>query len=159
MGHVKPVIAFLLALALAAGCKSTVEKSTAATKQDELAALQLGKAKAATKEAAQAMEDYAFTQKAEFVAAMNKELVAIQEELDHLTAKVESSGGAVKADAKAKLEAAREKWALTKRALDQAESATESSWKDVKGGFRESYAGLKDSIAMTRQWLSDKIAP
>ena len=159
MGPMKRVIPFILVAALTVGCKSTAEKSTAATKQDELAALQLGKAKAATKEAAQAMQDYAFTQKTEFVATMNKELVAIQEELDQLTAKVESSGGAAKADAKAKLEAAREKWALTKRALDQAESATESSWSDVKGGFRQSYAGLKDSIAMTRRWLSDKIAP
>jgi len=159
MGHVKRVIPFVLALALTADCKSTAEKSTAETKQDEIAALQLGKAKAATKEAAQAMQDYAFTQKAEFVATMNKELVAIQEELDHLTAKVENSGGAAKADAKERLEAAREKWALTKRALDQAESATESSWNDVKKGFRDSYAGLKDSIAMTRRWLSDKIAP
>jgi hypothetical protein len=43
--------------------------------------------------------------------------------------------------------------------LDQAENATESTWVDVKTGFKESYAGLKDSIATTRQWLSDKIAP
>ena len=153
------IIPFFLALAPSAGCKSTAEKSTAATKQGEIAALQLGKAKAATKEAAQAMEDYAYTRKSEFVATMNNQLVEVQEELDHLTAKVESSGGAAKAEAKAKLEVAREKWAQAKRSLDQAESATESSWNDVKGGFRESYAGLKDSIAMTRQWLSDKIAP
>ena len=159
MRHTISIIPFSLALALAGACKSTAEKSTAATKQDEIAALQLGKAKAATKEAAQAMGDYAYTRKAEFVAMMNNELVGVQEELDHLTAKVESSGGAAKAEAKAKLEAARDQWAQAKRSLDQAESATESSWNDVKGGFRESYAGLKDSVAMTRRWLSDKIAP
>ena len=159
MRHSKLVIPFLLATAFAAGCKSTAEKSTAATKQDQTAALQLGKAKAATIEAAQALEDYAYTRKAQFVAMMNKELVATQEELDRLAAKVENSTGAAKAEAKTKLEAVRQKFAQTKQRLDQAENATEATWKDVISGFKESYAGLKDSIAITRQWLSDKIAP
>jgi tRNA pseudouridine synthase D (TruD). len=159
MRHSKLVIPFLLAAAFAAGCKSTAEKSTAATKQDQTAALQLGKAKAATIEAAQALEDYAYTRKAQFVAMMNKELVATQEELDRLAAKVENSTGAAKAEAKTKLEAVRQKFAQTKQRLDQAENATEATWKDVISGFKESYAGLKDSIAITRQWLSDKIAP
>jgi hypothetical protein len=53
----------------------------------------------------------------------------------------------------------REKWAQAKKQLDGAETATESNWDDVKNGFKQSYADLKDSFNKTRQWLSDKIAP
>jgi hypothetical protein len=155
----KVIIPFFLAAALAASCQSTAAKSATETKQQETAALQLGKAKAATAEAAQAMEDYAYTQKTEFVAKMNKGLVATQEELDRLAGKVESSTGAAKADAKAKLQAVRDKWSQTKQQLNQVENATESTWNDVKKSFKDSYAVLKASIDDTRQWLSDKIAP
>jgi len=152
------VVAALVAT-LAPGCKSTTEKPANETSQDSAAALQLAKAKAATLEATQAMEDYAYARKAEFVAQMKVELVATQEDLDRLGSNVSSSAGAVKAEATTKLEAARVKLAQTKQQLEQAENATESSWSDVKKGFKESYTGLKDSIVLTRQWLSDKVAP
>jgi hypothetical protein len=90
---------------------------------------------------------------------MKKDLVSIQEELDGLGAKVESAGGSAKAEAKVKLAAVREKWAQAKKQVDRAETATASDWDDVKGGFKQSYADLKDSFDKTRQWLSDKIAP
>jgi hypothetical protein len=153
-----PFFIFAAAI-LTVGCKSTVDKPTNGTQQDSAAALQLGKAKAATAEAAQAMEDYAYARKAEFVAKMNKNLGVLQDDLNLLAARVDDSGGAVKADAKAKLEVVREKWTKTRQQLDQAENATESTWNDVKGGVGESYAALKDSVDTTRQWLSDKIAP
>jgi chromosome segregation ATPase len=159
MRHTILVIAFLLVAAFAVGCKSTDGKSAAETKQRENAAAQLDKAKTETKEAAQAVQDYAYAQKTEFVEKMKKELVEIQEELDRLSAKVERSSAAAKADAKVKLEAVREKWAQAKKQLDQAESATESTWDDVKGGFKKLYGELKDSFDKTRQWLSDKIEP
>ena len=53
----------------------------------------------------------------------------------------------------------RKKWAQAKKQLDRAESATESTWNDVKGGFEKSYGELKDSFEKTRQWLSEKIEP
>jgi hypothetical protein len=65
----------------------------------------------------------------------------------------------VKAEATTKLDAARVRLAQSRQQLQQAENATESTWNDVKKGFKESYGGLKDSIVLTRQWLSDKIAP
>jgi hypothetical protein len=148
-----------VAATLVVGCKSTTETSTSETRQDSAAAFQLAKAKAATAEAVVAMDDYAYARKAEFIARMKSDLVATQEELDRLGAKVSSSAGTVKAEATAKLEATRVKLAQTKQQLQQAENATESTWNDVKKGFKESYNGLKDSIALTRQWLSDKIAP
>ena len=105
------------------------------------------------------MRDYAYAEKTEFVDRMGKELVSIQEELDRLGTKVDSASGAAKADAKVKLQTARDKWAQAKKQLDRAESATESTWDDVKSGFKQSYTDLQDSFAKTRQWLSDKIAP
>ena len=161
MTNSKLGIPFLIfsAATLAVGCKSTADRQANGTQQDSAAALQLGKAKAATIEAAQAMEDYAYARKSEFVAKMKSEMAATQEELDRLAAKADAAGGAAKIDAKTKLAVVREKWTKTKRQLDQAENATESTWNDVKSGFNESYAALKDSVDTTRQWLSEKIAP
>jgi gamma-glutamyl:cysteine ligase YbdK (ATP-grasp superfamily) len=155
----KLAISFFIALAFTLGCKSTADKPTNGTQQDPASAVQLAKAKSATLEATQAMEDYAYARKAEFVAKMTGDLVATQEELDRLAAKVASSAGTAKAEAASKLDAAGKKLAQTKQQLEQAKNATESSWNDVKSGFKESYAGLKDSIAATRLWLSEKIAP
>jgi hypothetical protein len=150
------LIPLLLSAALTAGCKS---KLPSETKQDGAAAAQLAKAKAETKQAAQSMADYAYTRKAEFVATMNKELVVLQEDLDRLSAKVDSSAGAAKVEATTKLETVREKFSQTKKALAQTEIATESTWNGATGVVRQSYASLKDSIDDTRRWLSEKIAP
>ena len=158
MTDLRLALPFLIATALAVGCKSPADKPPGETSQDSAAALQLGKAKAATIEAAQAVEDYTYTRKAEFVAKMNKDMGVLQDDLNLLAAKVDGVGNVAKADAKAKLAAAREKWAKTKQQQDQVENATESTWNDVKRGFKESYAGLKDSVDTTRQWLSDKLA-
>lgn len=159
MRHTILVTTLLSAAAFAVGCTAKDGKSAVAPKRGETAAAHLAKAKVETKEAAQAMRDYAYAQKAEFVDGMKKELVSIQEELDRLGAKVDRASGAAKADAKVRLESVREKWAQAKKQLDRAETATESSWDDVKNGFKQSYADLKDSFDKTRQWLSDKIAP
>ncbi|MDD5224853.1 MAG: hypothetical protein PHE84_12785 [bacterium] len=142
-------ITFLLTTALAAGSAAAEGK----------AAAQLNQAKTETKEAAQAVRDYAYAQKAEFVAEMKKDLAGIQDEMNRLSAKISKSSGKSQTEAKTKLKALRKKWAQTKKQLDRAESATESTWNDVKGGFQKSYGELKDSFEQTRQWLSEKIEP
>ena len=159
MRHTIRVITFLIVAALAVGCKSTDEKPAVGPKPSETVAAQRDKAETEVKEAAQAMQDYAYAQKAEFVDKMRKELADIQEELDRLSTKVDRSSSAAKADAKTQLDAVREKWAQAKKQLDQADSATESTWNDVKDGFKKLYGELKDSFEKTRQWLSDKIEP
>jgi predicted nucleic acid-binding Zn-ribbon protein len=159
MTNSKLTLLLFVIAASVAGCKSTADNPTKDRQPDSAAAFQLAKAKAATAEAAVAMDDYAYARKAEFVATMNKELGILQDDLNLLGTKVENSSGAVKADAKAKLEVVREKWVKTRQQLNQAENATDSTWNDVKSGFKGSYADLKDSIAATRQWLSEKIAP
>ena len=172
MRHTILIITFLLVAGLAVGCTPKDGKSAAGPKHRETAAAQreaetktkeadqAGRDYAhAQKEAVEARQDYAYAQKAEFVDKMKKELVGIQEELDRLSAKVDRSRGAAKAEAKTQLEAVRAKWAQAKKQLDRAESATESTWDDVKGGFKKSYGELKDSFEKTRQWLSEKIEP
>ena len=159
MKHTILVTTLLTAAAFAVGCTSKDVKAAVPPRQADPAAAQLDRAKAETKQAAQAMRDYAYAEKTEFVDKMRRELVGTQEELDRLSAKVESAGGAAKTDAKAKLETVREKWTLAKKQLDRAETGTASDWEDVKNGFKQSYTDLKDSSDKTRQWLSDKIAP
>lgn len=156
MSYAKLVFAFLLIVVVMVGCRSAEMTESS---EKPTAAVQLDKAKTKTKEAAQAMQDYSYAQKADFVDKTKKELVQIEEELDRLYAKVEKSNGAVKADAKIKLDAVREKWAQAKKQLDLAESATESTWDDVKSDFKNSYEKMKDGYEETRQWLSKKIEP
>ena len=154
------IAALFLATGFMEGCKSRDGRTSAiAPNQGEIAAAHIDRAKLETKEAAQAMREYAYAEKAEFVNKMNSELVDIQGELDRLGAKVERASGAAKADAKVKLATVREKWTQTKHQLDRAETATMSNWDEVKNGFKQSYADLKNSFEKTRQWLSDKIAP
>lgn len=159
MRYTTLVITFLFVAAFAVGCTSTDGESAVGPSPSETASVRLDKVKMETKEAAYALQDYAYAQKVEFVAKMKKELVKIQEESDRLSAKVDGLVGAAKADAKKKLDAVREKWTLTKKQLDQAENATESTWDDVRGGFKKSYGELKDAFAQTRRWLSEKIEP
>jgi hypothetical protein len=164
------VITFLLAAALAAGCTSTEANAAVApgqpgataaalSKPGEIAAVQLDKAKAETKEAAHAMGDYAYAKKVEFAVNMKNDLAAIQVEIDRLALKIDRADVKVKADAAVKLDALRAKWAETKQRLDLAESANESNWNDVMAGFNKSHADLLDFFENTRQWLSDKIEP
>ena len=159
---VKQVILSMACLSfvgLAVSCKSTGNNSATEPKYVGTAAVERDKAKTETKEAAQAMQDYAYAEKARFVDEMKRELGEIQKELDRLSAKVERSSGTVKVDAKAKLAVVRDQWAQAKETLDRAESAGESSWDDMKSGFQKSYDLLKSSFDQTRQWLSEKIAP
>lgn len=161
MRHTILVVTFLLAAALAAGCTSN-EASAAVPPPpptEAIAATQLAEAKAESKEAAQAIDEYVFAKKIDFVANMKNELTAIQAELDKLALKIDRADGAVKADAIIKLDSLRTKWAETKMQLNLAETASEDGWNDVKAGFRKSHADLVASFEATRQWLSDKIEP
>jgi chromosome segregation ATPase len=142
------VIAFLCIAAFAAGC----DKPKTTSQQMETV-------KAETKQAAQDMKDYTFAQKAEFVAAMQVQLDALNKDLDALSAKIDSSSDAVKAEAKPKLQALRDQAAQLNKQLDEARNATESTWDSVKSGCSKGYQSTKDGFNSARQWVSEKIAP
>jgi len=153
------VITFLLAAALAAGCTNDANAAIEPQSTNAIAPAQLEKAKAETKEAAHAIDEYVFAKKVEFVVNMKNELTAIQVEMDQLALKIDRADIKVKADANTRLEALRAKWADTKMQLNLAETASEDGWNDVKAGFSKSHTDLVDSFDTTRQWLSDKIEP
>jgi len=120
---------------------------------------QLDNVQAETKQAAQDMKDYTFAQKAEFVTAMQGQLDALNKDLDQLSAKIDTSSDAVKAEAKPKLQALRDQVVQLDKQLDDAKNATESTWDSVKSGFNKSYEATKNGFNQSRQWVSDKIAP
>jgi chromosome segregation ATPase len=142
------VVAFLSVAAFAVGCD-----------KQQTASQQIDKVQTETKQAAQDMKDYTFAQKDEFVKAMQGQLDALNKDLDQLSAKIDSSSDAIKAEAKPKLQALRDQAAQLNKQLDDAKNATESTWDSVKDGFTKAYDATKNGFNQARQWVSDKIAP
>jgi chromosome segregation ATPase len=136
---------------IAVGCNKEQKEQT--TSQ------QIETVKTETKAAAQDMKDYTFAQKAEFVKAMQVQLDALNKDLDTLSAKIDTSSDAVKAEAKPKLQTLRDQTAQLNKQLDDAKNATESTWDSVKAGCQKAYDATKDGFNTARQWVSDKIAP
>jgi len=120
---------------------------------------QIDTLKTETKEAAQDLKDYTYAQKAEFTATMQKQLAAINADLDTLSAKIEKSTDAVKAEAKPKLQALRDQAAQLNKQLDSVKDSTESTWDSVKAGSKKAFESFKDGVNSARQWVSEKIAP
>ena len=142
------IITFLSIAAFAVGCK-----------KEQTTSQQIENVKTETKQAAQDMKDYTFAQKAEFVKTMQGQLDALNKDLDQLSAKIESSSDAVKAEAKPKLDALRDQVAQLNKQLEDVRNSTESTWDSVKAGFQKAYDATKDGFNQARQWVSDKIAP
>ena len=127
--------------------------------KEQTTSQQMDKVQTETTQAAQDMKDYTFAQKAEFVKTMQGQLDALNKDLDQLSAKIDSSSDAVKAEAKPKLQALRDQATQLNQQLADAQNATESTWDSVKAGFQKAYEATKDGFQQTRQWVSDKIAP
>jgi DNA anti-recombination protein RmuC len=142
------VITVLAIAAVAVGCNK--EQSTSQ---------QMDKVQTETKQAAVDMKDYTYAQKDEFVKAMQVQLDALNKDLDMLSAKIDSSSDAVKAEAKPKLQALRDQAAQLNKQLDEAKNANESTWDSVKAGCEKAYDATKSGINSARQWVSEKIAP
>jgi cytochrome c556 len=150
-------IALLALSAFAVGCKPASEPS--APEARDATARQFERAERQTQEAARELNDYTYAQRAEFVTTMQGQLNAIQRDLDELEAKIERSSDAAKAEAQPRLKALRDQASRLNTHLDEARDATESTWDNVKAGFKEGYSDLKDGFTQVRQWVSEKIAP
>jgi hypothetical protein len=120
---------------------------------------QMDKVQTETAQAAQDMKNYTFAQKAEFVKDMQGQLATLNQDLDKLSAKVDSSSDAIKAEAKPKLQALRDQAAKLNQQLVDAQNATESTWDSVKADSQKAYTSLANGFTAARQWVSDKIAP
>src|SRR3954466_3057321 len=126
------LLALLSATTFAIGCK-----------KEQSASQQLDTLQAKTENAAHDMKDYSYAQKTEFVKSMRTELAVFGKDLDKLSAKIESSSDASKAETKPKLQALRDQSSQMGRQLDELSTASESTWKSVKAGTKKSYAALK----------------
>jgi len=148
----KPLLITILSLAtLMVGCSDSSDQKTTAQQFD--------KVKKETSETAQDMKDYTFAQKDTFIETMQQQMDAINRDLEKLEARIEKSSDTAKAEAKPKLQALRDQAAKLNQKLGDAKNASESTWSDVKAGFKKGYDELKDGFQSARQWVSDKIAP
>jgi uncharacterized phage infection (PIP) family protein YhgE len=147
----------LVGAALFTSCKPAPEEPAVQAKATT--AQQLDKAQVAVNDAAQDLQNYAFERKAEFVTRMEAQLSELNRSLDELSAKVENSTDAIKADARPKLAALRDQAAELKTQLAAVKDATATTWDKVKADAQKTYTALKDGFAQARQWVSDKIAP
>lgn len=148
-----------LILAIATVSCATDDEPPSAAQPSESAGSKLEDVEQKSAEVRRAIRDYAYAEKADLIAEVKKDLSAIETEMDRLSAKVDSSKGEAKADAKAKLEGVRTKWAEAKERLDDADDASDAEWEDVKRNVERSYGELQDSFDDARQRLSDEIAP
>ena len=155
--HPIAVITFLCVIILTVGCKPAAENSAAENRT--ATAAQFDKVTKETKEATQDLKDYAYAQKALFVETMKSQLAVINKDLDELSAKIEKSSDAAKAEAKPKLQALKDQAAKLGQKLGEAQSASESTWNDVKAAFKKGYGELADGFQQARRWASDKLAP
>ena len=144
----KRIITFLSFAAFALGCNKEATTSE-----------QLDKVQAKTARTAQEMNDYSYAQKSQFVEKMQGQLAALSADLDQLSAKIEKSSDAAKAEAKPKLQSLRDQTAHLNKQLDEVKNATESTWDSVKSRFNKAYQSSKDGFQEARQWVSEKIAP
>src|SRR5690349_6196344 len=106
------VLTVLASAVLAVGCNKEATTSE-----------QLDKAQAKTAEAAQEIKDYSYAQKSQFVEKMQGELASLNADLDQLSAKIEKSSDAAKAEAKPKLQALRDQTAQLNKQLDDVKNA------------------------------------
>jgi cytochrome c556 len=153
----KKIYVIMVAVSLAglmAGCNQPPD--TKPMVSDTNGSPSLEQVKQETKEAAHTAKEYAYAQKSEFVEKMRKEIDKLNEQMDVLGEKTTSTA---REEAKEKLKALREKNADLNKRLDRVNDSTESTWDDVKAGFRQGYEDTKKSFNDARQWLSEKIAP
>ena len=150
-------VTFLAVAAFSAGCNPSPERAAADNR--EATAQRFDKVQRETPEAAQEMTDYTYAQKAEFVEKLQTQLAEINQDSEQLSVKIEKSSDAVKAEAKPNLQALRGQTAKLNKRRDEARSATESTWNDVKAAFKKGCGELKEGFQQTRQWANDTIAP
>ncbi len=146
----KIILPVLLAVVIA-GCGKSSPDADSSTSQ------QLDQLKADTKQAATDMKNYTYAEKDKFVAAMQAELDALNQEFAALSAKIANASDAVKADAQPKLDALKAQIAKLGPELDKAKNATESTWDQVKAGAVQAYDDTKQAFKDAAAWVDKKV--
>ncbi|HSY18465.1 MAG TPA: hypothetical protein VK815_09040 [Candidatus Acidoferrales bacterium] len=147
MKNRKWLFTILCATSFAVGC--SVEKT--ANRQFETVKTEITRA-------AQDMKDYPYAQKAEFVKAMHTRLNMLNLDLYKLTAKIDGSTDAVKAEARPKLQALRDQATKLNQQLADVPNATASVWDGVKAGTKKNCDTMADGVLGACKWAGDKIS-
>jgi predicted nucleic acid-binding Zn-ribbon protein len=138
-------------IAFAAGCTPATEKSAQADMNSTNIAL-------AGHQVAEVKKEHDYSRKSEFLLEKETQLAAINRDLDALSTRM-AALSATSPEAKSKLQSLREQAATLSKQIDEAKTASESTWDNVKTGSVKAYEGLQQSLEQARQWASDKLAP
>jgi cytochrome c556 len=152
----KYIIAAFVATIMATGCSPSKDKTTM---QENAVVKQIDKAQDAVKDASMDLKNYTYERKAEFVAAMNKQVAVLEINIKELSSMIEKSSDKVKTEAEPKLAALRQQSELLTKQVEAISKSTPTTWDGIKADANSAYVSLKDSLAQARQWVSDKIEP
>jgi predicted RNase H-like nuclease (RuvC/YqgF family) len=142
-------------LSISSGCKQSNDTLNVNSANDP----QAERVKADLKETAQATQDYAYTQKEQFIAKMNTEITRLKAQSSELESKLESCTGSTKEELRSRLETLRHKVTGLNDQLSKAKNSNEGTWNDVKSTLQKGTDEAKESFNQARQWLSDKLKP
>lgn len=146
--YLKLLVTFVCAVIFAVGCD-----------KEQAVSSKIDQAQTETQQTPEGMKNYTFSEKAEFFKAMQDQFRAQRQNLDELSAKIDRSDHAIKAEAMPKLQALRDQATQLKQQLADAKNATESTWDDVQAGSKSAYTTLDKNVTKARQWASDNIEP
>ena len=116
-------------------------------------------AKEKVKEAGHAVSDYAYSEKEVFVEKTKNELIRFKKDLADMENKAKKASGNAKIEAQKKIEDAKSGIKKLTVQIETIKNATESQWNELKNKLNDSVDEVKDALAKSRKWLSEKIAP
>ncbi len=119
---------------------------------------QLARAQRETHEAADAIQDYAYTQKDAFIQAARRSLKKMEARIDDLEHRAERSSGPAKADARARIVDLRRQADGLNERLERVEDASEATWDAVKQGIRDSARALDEGVTKGRVWVDKQLS-
>lgn len=152
----KYIIPAFIAIVLSSGCSPSKDKAEV---QKEAVAKQIDKTQDAVKDAAMDLKTYTYERKSEFVAAMKKQVAALETNIKELSNMIDKSSDKVKAEAQPKLAALRQQSAVLTKQIEAINDSSPTTWDGIKADTQKAYLSLKSSLMEARQWVSDRIEP
>ncbi len=145
----------VFSMTLAVGCKPAAHR----TSDEDITGQQIARTEAAVVDARHNLDAYTYDQKAQFIAAMEADMAAINRSINELSVRIERSAADVKAAANPRLNELRNQASLLEARINEVKGSTATTWDTVKANTRETYDNLINNFDDARQWMSDKLAP
>jgi len=109
------------------------------------------------KEAGSSVNDYAYSQKDEYLSKMKMEIKKLKQALANLERQARRTNVRAKAGAAKNFQTIKNNVRKLDKQIDIMQSITEAKWDEVKSKFDQSIDEAKDAIEKSRIWLSIKI--